>query len=53
MFSRKSVTKVYDSMLLALGGGGWVTGVKFPGKKCDVTLEWPLCLNTVQQYLYE
>ena len=40
-FPEKSVTKVYDSTLLALRGGGW--GVTFPGKKAlgYVTLEWP------------
>ena len=43
---KKSVTKVYGStLLLALRGitvtSGWV-GVKFPGKKRYVTLEWPL-----------
>ena len=38
-FLKKSVTEVYGSMLLALRGG-WV-GVKFPGKKRYVTLEWP------------
>ena len=39
-FLEKSVTEVYGSTLLALRGG-WV-GVKFPGKKRYVTLEWPL-----------
>ena len=37
-FLEKSVTKVYGSMLLALRGVG---GVKFPGKKCYATHEWP------------
>ena len=37
----KTVTKVYGSTLLALREGGSV-GVKFPGKKRYVTLEWPL-----------
>ena len=39
-FPEKNVTKVYGSTLLALRGDG----VQFPGKKCYVTLEWPLSL---------
>ena len=38
--SRKSVTMVYGSTLLALRGG-WVD-VKCPGKQRYITLEWPL-----------
>ena len=34
-FLEESITKVYDSMLLALRGGGWV-GVKFPEKNVTV-----------------
>ena len=36
-FPEKNITKVYDSILLALRGGGW--GVQFPGKKRYVTIE--------------
>ena len=38
---KKSVTKMYDSTLLALRGGVG-GGVKFPEKKRYITLEWPL-----------
>ena len=42
-FTEKSVTKMYGSTLLALRGGTWVE-VKFPVKKRNITLEWPLLL---------
>ena len=37
--SRKTVTKVYGSILLALREGGWVS--IFQGKGVTCSLEWP------------
>ena len=51
-FPGKSVTKIYGSVLLALRGGVWV-GVNFPGKRRDITIEWPLIFMVVlSQKLY-
>ena len=43
-FPEKGVTNVYGSTVIIITRG-WV-GVKFPGKKRCVTLEWPLCSIT-------
>ena len=59
-FMEQSITKVYDLMLLALRGGGWV--LFFQKKERYVTLEWhgtrlpfitTLCIHACVSHLFQ
>ena len=41
-FPKKNVTEMYNSTLIVISVTREWVGVKFPGKKRYVTLEWPL-----------